>query len=628
MRGGQPAHRRRRERRVRRSRWTGPTTSPRSRSSGSPARKAAPRSPRCCSATPIPGGRLPLDVPARDRRHARVHELSGRAGQGALRRERVRRLPLVRPPPHRAALRLRSRPLVHDVRCSVPLELDRTELGSTARVELRIPVTQHRHARRHRGRAVLRARRPEATVARPEQELRAFAKVALDPGQSATVVVVLDRRAFAFWDPDRHDWVVEPGEFEIRIGVSSRDIRAVAVVTVATVPAATPAARRGAFVMRAALLTAAQEPLEVVDDIEIESPRAGEVIVRVSHCGVCHSDLSNVDGTFPAPVPMVLGHEAAGTVEEIGPGVDIAEARRPGGARLLHRRAAVARSASAVVSASVSTAPRCSPARSTTVQHAALARRAPRCTAVSASVAFGELVITQESGAIKVDDDTPLEIACVIGCAIQTGVGAVLNTAKVEAGDTVLVLGLGGVGIAIVQGARIAGASRIIVSDPVSERRDAAARFGATDAIDPTVEDVVGAGARAHRYRCRLRVRGGREGRARSGCDLGDSPRRHGRARRCRAARRRDHHRARRRLHGDRTAARRLVPREQQLAPRDPAAACRSGGRGGSISRAWSATAARSRKSTRRSTISAPRAACVPFWSSESWVISTARSCS
>jgi Zn-dependent alcohol dehydrogenase len=97
-----------------------------------------------------------------------------------------------------------------------------------------------------------------------------------------------------------------------------------------------------------------------------------------------------------------------------------------------------------------------------------------------------------ESAAVKIPDDTPLDVACVIGCSIQTGVGAVLNTAKVTPGSTVLVLGLGGVGVAIVQGARLAGASRIIVSDPVSARRDLAGRFGATDAIDPTSEDVVG----------------------------------------------------------------------------------------------------------------------------------------
>jgi Zn-dependent alcohol dehydrogenase len=107
--------------------------------------------------------------------------------------------------------------------------------------------------------------------------------------------------------------------------------------------------------------------------------------------------------------------------------------------------------------------------------------------------AFAEQVLTHETGAIKVPADTPLDVACVLGCAVQTGVGAVLNTARVEPGATVLVLGLGGIGLSVVQGARVAGASRIIVSDPVEARRDAAARLGATDVLDPARDDVVAA---------------------------------------------------------------------------------------------------------------------------------------
>jgi Zn-dependent alcohol dehydrogenase len=104
--------------------------------------------------------------------------------------------------------------------------------------------------------------------------------------------------------------------------------------------------------------------------------------------------------------------------------------------------------------------------------------------------AFAEYVITPETGAVKIPSDVPLEVACVIGCAVQTGVGAVLNTAKVEAGATVLVMGLGGIGMSAVQGARLAGASRIIVSDPLLERRAAALHLGATDLLDPGQDDV------------------------------------------------------------------------------------------------------------------------------------------
>ncbi len=105
--------------------------------------------------------------------------------------------------------------------------------------------------------------------------------------------------------------------------------------------------------------------------------------------------------------------------------------------------------------------------------------------------AFAEQVVIQESGAIKIPPEVPLEVACVIGCAVQTGVGAALYTGAVGLGDTVLVIGLGGIGLSIVQGARIAGARTIIASDPLAERRDAASRFGATHVIDPLGDDVV-----------------------------------------------------------------------------------------------------------------------------------------
>ena len=241
--------------------------------------------------------------------------------------------------------------------------------------------------------------------------------------------------------------------------------------------------------MRAALLTAADQPLTVVDDIDIEAPRPGEVVVRVSHCGVCHSDLSNVDGTFPAPLPMVLGHEAAGTVEEIGPGVTTLVP----GDRVVLTPAPPCGRCPFCLRGNYSIC-----VNSTSVFTGMFNDGGTRLSRGGATVyrglgvgGFGELATTQEAGAIKVDADTPLDIACVVGCAVQTGVGAVVNTAKVAPGDTVLVLGLGGVGIAIVQGARLAGASRIIVSDPIASRRDAAAHFGATDAIDPGAEDVV-----------------------------------------------------------------------------------------------------------------------------------------
>jgi Zn-dependent alcohol dehydrogenase len=104
--------------------------------------------------------------------------------------------------------------------------------------------------------------------------------------------------------------------------------------------------------------------------------------------------------------------------------------------------------------------------------------------------AFAEFVVTSANGAVKVGHDVPLEVACVIGCAVQTGVGAGLNTARVPEGATVLVMGLGGIGLSTVQGARLAGAARIFASDPLPARRKAAESFGATDLLDPNAEDV------------------------------------------------------------------------------------------------------------------------------------------
>lgn len=243
--------------------------------------------------------------------------------------------------------------------------------------------------------------------------------------------------------------------------------------------------------MRAAVLEASEKPLVIADDVEIEAPRAGEVLVRVAHCGVCHSDLSLVNGTYPFMAPTVLGHEAAGIVEEIGPGITTLA---PGDKVVLSPVpvcnncywCARGEYGCCVSAISISTG-------TFLDGRTPLSRQGLPVLRGVGLGGFAEYVITTETGAIKVDPDTPLDVACVIGCAVQTGVGAVLNTARVPEGATVLVAGAGGVGIAIVQGARIAGASRVIVSDPLAARRDNAAKFGATDVIDPTSQNVVGA---------------------------------------------------------------------------------------------------------------------------------------
>ncbi len=239
--------------------------------------------------------------------------------------------------------------------------------------------------------------------------------------------------------------------------------------------------------MRAALLEKPGGPLDVVSDMDIAEPGAGQVLIRVSHCGICHSDVTLVDAGSPSPI--VLGHEAAGTVEQVGAGVS---RLAPGDPVMLTPLGPCGRCYWCVRGEHTL----CEQARSfmagTLSDGTSPLSRGGETVLLGLGVGgFGEYTVVEERNAVKVDADVPLDVACVIGCALQTGVGAVLNAADVEAGATVLVMGLGGIGISVVQGARIAGAARIIVSDPVAGRREAAAEFGATHAIDPTREDVV-----------------------------------------------------------------------------------------------------------------------------------------
>jgi Zn-dependent alcohol dehydrogenase len=241
--------------------------------------------------------------------------------------------------------------------------------------------------------------------------------------------------------------------------------------------------------MRAALLEAAGQPLAVREDVEIRDPGPGQVRVRVSNCGVCHSDLSLADGTFPSPVPIVLGHEAAGVVDAVGPNV---KGLAPGDSVVLTATPPCGtcywcvrgETAVCVDSIGITTNTFADGTTGLSLGEQTVYRGLN-------VAAFAEYVVTQESGAVKIPADVPREVACVIGCAVQTGVGAVFNNARVEEGATVLVMGLGGIGLSTVQGARIAGAARIIASDPVSDRREAAKAFGATDLLDPASEDVV-----------------------------------------------------------------------------------------------------------------------------------------
>jgi S-(hydroxymethyl)glutathione dehydrogenase / alcohol dehydrogenase len=241
--------------------------------------------------------------------------------------------------------------------------------------------------------------------------------------------------------------------------------------------------------MRAAVLESGGEL--GVDDVEVEDPRSTEVLVRITDCGICRSDYGYIDGSFPGALPMVLGHEAAGVVDAVGDAVtDLALGDRvvlcplPNCGRCYFCVRGQP-TLCAKYGSSLYTATR---ADGTTP----LSRAGQTVYRGLGVGGWAERTVVPQEAAVKVPDDVDLADACVVGCAVQTGVGAVLNTAAVEPGATVLVTGAGGVGIAVVQGARLAGAATIVVADPVAERRDAALRFGATHVVDPDADDVTG----------------------------------------------------------------------------------------------------------------------------------------
>ncbi len=242
--------------------------------------------------------------------------------------------------------------------------------------------------------------------------------------------------------------------------------------------------------MRAALLETPGEPLVIYDDVDIIEPRAGEVKVRVKYCGLCHSDLGVVDGTMPSmALPIIVGHEAAGIVESVGPGVTslavgdpVVLTPAPPCGNCYHCQRG--QQHHCVNSLNIMT-------NTYTDGTTGLSRNGDVVMRGMGVGALAEYVVTPASGAIKVPEDVPLNVACVIGCALQTGVGAVINTAGVEEGATVLILGAGGIGLSAIQGARLAGAAKIIASDPNADRREAAVHFGATHVLDPTTQDVM-----------------------------------------------------------------------------------------------------------------------------------------
>jgi S-(hydroxymethyl)glutathione dehydrogenase / alcohol dehydrogenase len=241
--------------------------------------------------------------------------------------------------------------------------------------------------------------------------------------------------------------------------------------------------------MRAAVLHEHRRPF-AIEDVDLAPPGPGEVEVRLHASGVCRSDWNTVTGDTPSPLPAVLGHEGAGIVAEVGPGVTSVA---PGDHVVLSWLPACGRCR------------QCTSGRPTLCDVAAPALLAgtlldgsTRLTLGGRPVhhysflsTFAERTVVPEASCVRVRKDAPFDVAALVGCAITTGTGAVLNRAGVEAGSFVAVFGAGGVGLSAIMAARLAGAAAIVAVDPAAPRRAVALELGATHAVGP--EEAAGA---------------------------------------------------------------------------------------------------------------------------------------
>jgi S-(hydroxymethyl)glutathione dehydrogenase/alcohol dehydrogenase len=238
----------------------------------------------------------------------------------------------------------------------------------------------------------------------------------------------------------------------------------------------------------AAVLNAVDEPLSV-EDVELAPPGPGEVSVRLSASGVCHSDWNVVSGVTGNPLPVVLGHEGAGVVEEVGgdvtsisPGDHVVLSWLPSCGRCFYcaqgRPILCEWSTPAMLAGTM-------PDGTTR-----LSRNGESIYHYSFLSTFAESCVVPEESCVPIRKDAPLEVAALVGCAVMTGIGAAMNRARVEPGSSVAVFGAGGVGLSAVIGARLVGAATVIAVDPLPFKRELAKELGATEAIDPSNGDA------------------------------------------------------------------------------------------------------------------------------------------
>jgi S-(hydroxymethyl)glutathione dehydrogenase/alcohol dehydrogenase len=229
--------------------------------------------------------------------------------------------------------------------------------------------------------------------------------------------------------------------------------------------------------MRAAVMHEVGQPMELRDDVEVGAPESGEVRVRIVATSLCHSDLSVLHGTIPHPLPCILGHEGAGEIVAVGDDV-----------------VSVTKGDRVIIAGTPAACGSCRACMKGHFDRCLKRDQTPRAiyragdTSVFSlfrTTTFVEETVVPAGSAIPIDDELPLDLACLLSCAVTTGLSAALNTAQVRPGSSVVVFGCGGVGISVIQGARICGAAEIVAVDLVEERREAARRFGATHTAYP-----------------------------------------------------------------------------------------------------------------------------------------------
>lgn len=238
--------------------------------------------------------------------------------------------------------------------------------------------------------------------------------------------------------------------------------------------------------MKAAVLYEAGKPLEIVE-VLVDKPGPREVLIRTVACGVCRSDLHFVDGAFPHPMPTVPGHEAAGVIEAVGS--DVAHLKV--GDHVITFFTVFCGSCEMCVTGRPSLCIDPSTRRPADAEpRLRLGDGTPLAPFLNLS-AFAEMMLVHENACVAIDKAMPLDRAALLGCAVITGAGAIFNDSRVRPGESVAVIGAGGIGLAAINAAKIAGAGQILAIDPMPEKRELAMKLGATDTLDPTSETII-----------------------------------------------------------------------------------------------------------------------------------------